>query len=285
MTTCERRLLQAVGERLEQARARGVTKLAERLRLDLADALARHVEVLADLFERVLLAVRAEAVAEFDDDLLARAQGRQHRVGHLPQVRRDDRVGGADARLVLDEVAEVRVLLLADGSFERDRLLRQLEDGAHLRDRHVNFARDLFGRRLAPQLLNQSAAGADELVDGLDHVHGDADRARLIRYRARHRLADPPRRIRRDFIPAPPLQLVHGLHPPDVPLLDEVEELDAAVRVLLGDGDDEPEVGLRQLALRLLHRVLARDDRLVGAFALDGRDAVLLIELLEATSV
>src|SRR5205085_7480092 len=71
MTTCERRLLQAVGERLEQARARRVAQLPKRLRFNLADALARHVEVLADLFERVLLAVRAEAVAEFDDDLLA----------------------------------------------------------------------------------------------------------------------------------------------------------------------------------------------------------------------
>src|SRR5438270_5038935 len=72
MTTCERRLLQAVGERLEQARARRVAQLPKRLRFNLADALACHVEVLADLFERVLLAVRAAAVAALDVDLLAR---------------------------------------------------------------------------------------------------------------------------------------------------------------------------------------------------------------------
>src|ERR1700742_2365851 len=112
--------LQPFGERLEQTRARGVAELAERLGFDLPDALARHVEVLADLFERVLLAVRAEAVAELDDDLFARAEGRKPRVRHLPQVRRHDRVGRAYARLVLDEVAEVRILLLTNRRLQRD---------------------------------------------------------------------------------------------------------------------------------------------------------------------
>src|SRR5438270_6358284 len=277
----ESRLLQAIRESFEQARARRVAELAQSLRLDLADALARHVEVLADLFERVLLAVRAETVTELDDNLLARAERGEHSVRHLPQIRRHDRVGGADARLVLDEVTEVRVLLLADGRFQRDRLLRQLEDGAHLRDGHVNLDGDLLSRRLAPQLLDERAAGADELVDGLDHVHRDADRPSLVGDGARHSLTNPPGCIRREFITASPLELVHGLHQPDVPLLDEVEELQAAVRVLLGDGDDEPEVRFRQLALGFLRLVLARDNRLVGALDLDGRDAVLLLDLLE----
>src|ERR671913_1671046 len=85
-----RGLLQAFVEGLEQARARRVAEFAERLGLDLADALARHVEVLADLFERVLLALRAEAVAQLDDDLFARAEGRQHLIRHLPEVGRHD---------------------------------------------------------------------------------------------------------------------------------------------------------------------------------------------------
>src|SRR3712207_779791 len=141
--------LQALGERLEQARARRVAELAECLGLYLTDALARHVEVLADLFERVLLAVRAESVAELDDDLLARAQGSEHCVRHLPQVRRHDRVGRAYARLVLDEVAEVRVLLLTNRRFKRDGLLRQLEYAANLRHGHVDLRRNLLRGRLA----------------------------------------------------------------------------------------------------------------------------------------
>jgi hypothetical protein len=49
-----------------------MAELAERLGFDLADAFARDGEVLADLLERVLAAVRAEAEAHLDDLLLAR---------------------------------------------------------------------------------------------------------------------------------------------------------------------------------------------------------------------
>src|ERR1700748_1649246 len=85
-------LLQAFGEGFQKARARRGTEFAERLGLDLAYALTRHVEILSYLFERVLLARRAQAVSEFDDDLFARTQGREHGVGHCTQIRRDDRI-------------------------------------------------------------------------------------------------------------------------------------------------------------------------------------------------
>jgi hypothetical protein len=82
--------------------------------------------------------------------------------------------------LVLDEVAQVAVLLLADGCLERDRLLGDLEDLAHLVHRHFHLGRDLFRGWLASQLLHELAGGPDELVDRLDHVHGDADGAGLV---------------------------------------------------------------------------------------------------------
>src|SRR6266567_835890 len=44
----------AFQEASELLRARRMAELAQRLRLDLADALARDVELLADLFERVV---------------------------------------------------------------------------------------------------------------------------------------------------------------------------------------------------------------------------------------
>src|SRR5205085_347284 len=116
-------LTNAFEERLELARARGVAQFPKRLSFDLPDALARDGEVLADLFERVLAAVVAEAEAHLDDLLLARGERRQNLVRYLAQVRDDDGVRGVKYGLVLDEVAEVRVLFLADGSFERDRLL------------------------------------------------------------------------------------------------------------------------------------------------------------------
>ena len=152
-----------------------------------------------------------------------------------------------------------RVLLLADRRLERDGLLGDLQDLADLVERQLHLLRDLFRSRLAADLLHQVAAGADELVDGLDHVHRDADGARLIGDGAGDGLADPPRGVGGELVAALVLELVHRLHQADVALLDQVEELQAAVRVLLRDGDHEAQVRLHQLGLGPLRLALARE--------------------------
>jgi hypothetical protein len=98
----------------------------------------------------------------------------------------------------------------------------------------------------------QAAAGADELVDGLDHVHRDADGAGLVGDGAGDGLANPPGGVGGEFVAAAVFEFVDGLHQADVAFLDQVEELQAAVGVFFGDGDDEAEVGLDELALGLL---------------------------------
>src|SRR3954452_14822174 len=103
----------AVEEALELAAAERVLQLADRLRLDLADPLPRHLEDPAHLLQRVGVAV-PQAVPQLDDLALAVRQRLEHLLDlvleHLLR-------GGADRRLgavVLDEVAEVAVLALAD---------------------------------------------------------------------------------------------------------------------------------------------------------------------------
>ena len=93
-------------------------------------------------------------------------------------------------------------------------------------------------------------------------MHGDADGARLVGDRAGDRLPNPPGGIGRELVAAAVLELVDRLHQADIAFLDQVEELQAAVGVFLGDGDDEAQVrlhhlllGLARLALALLHHV------------------------------
>src|SRR5690606_36110300 len=157
----------ALDERAQALAAARVAELAERLRLDLTDALARHLEVLTDLFEGVV-ALLADAEAHAQDLLLTRGEGGQHLPGLLGEVHVDDRVRGAHEALVLDEVAQVAVLFLADRRLERDGLLGDLPDLADLLERELHLLRDLLRGGLAADLLHQVAAGADELVDGLD---------------------------------------------------------------------------------------------------------------------
>src|SRR5208282_4095614 len=74
-----------IQERAQAVAAAGVAQFAQSLGLDLADALARHREMLADLFERMLAAV-LQAEAHLNDLLLARAQRLEHLRGLLAQV-------------------------------------------------------------------------------------------------------------------------------------------------------------------------------------------------------
>src|SRR5499427_3702716 len=229
--------------------------------LDLTDALARHREPLADLFQRVVL-VNADAEAHAQYALLARREQGERARGGLTQVRLNGGVDRQDRVLVLDEIAEVGILLVPDRGFQRQRLLGDLEHPAHLLERHAELFGKLLGRGLAADLVEHLARLTHDLADGLNHVHGDADGARLVGGSARDRLPDPPGGIGRELVAAAILEFVDRLHQADIAFLDQVEELQAAVGVFLGDGDDQAQVrlhhlllGLSRLALALLHHL------------------------------
>ena len=110
-----------------------------------------------------------------------------------------------------------------------------------------------------PELADQHALGAADLVELLDDVDRDPDRAALVGERAGDRLADPPGGVGRELEAAAPVELLDGAHQAERALLDQVEEGQAAAAVALGDRDDEPQVGLDHL---LLGRLVAELDAL-----------------------
>jgi hypothetical protein len=112
-----------------------------------------------------------------------------------------------------------------------DGLLGHAQHGAHAIDRQVHLFRDFLRRRVAPEFLQQLLVHTHQLVDRLDHVHRDADRAGLISNRARDRLADPPRRVGGEFVAAAVLEFLHRAHEAHVALLDQVEEGQPAIGV------------------------------------------------------
>ena len=159
----------------------------------------------------------------------------------------------------------MRIFLFADGRLQRDRLLRDLQHLPHLGHGDIHTLGDLFAGGLAAQLLHQLPRGADELVDGLDHVHRNADRPGLVGDGARDGLPDPPGCVGRELVATAVFELIHRLHQADVAFLDEVKELQTAVGVLLGDGNHQAQVGLNELALGDLGVHIALDDFALGA--------------------
>src|SRR3954452_18369952 len=98
-------------------------ELLQRVVLDLADALARDAERPADLLERLRRAT-VQAEAERDDLALAEGQRVERLLDVLPAEAELRRLERALGRLVLNEVAEARVLLLTDRLLQADRELR-----------------------------------------------------------------------------------------------------------------------------------------------------------------
>src|ERR1700693_1134194 len=78
-------------ERLQFLGPRRVAQLAERLRFDLADSFACHVEGAPDFLEGVLRAV-ADTEAHLQDLLFPRGQGLQHAPRLVLEVRDQDRL-------------------------------------------------------------------------------------------------------------------------------------------------------------------------------------------------
>src|SRR5207344_2133070 len=100
----------------------------------------------------------------------------------------------------------------------------------------------LFLRRFAAELDLEAASRPTELLLPLDDVDGYADRARVVRDRALHRLANPPGRVGRELVAAAPVELLDRAVQAERALLDQVEERQALVAVVLGDRDDQAQV-------------------------------------------
>ena len=94
------------------------------------------------------------------------------------------------------------------------------------------------------------AARAQHRVQLLDHVHRQADGARLVHDRALDALADPPGGIGGEAKPALRIELLDGVDQPEIAFFDQVEQRESAVAVVLGDVDHQPQVVLDHLLAR-----------------------------------
>ena len=223
-----------------------MAEFAQRLRLDLTNAFAGHVEQAADFLEGTAVPVGKAEPEVHDLPLAVRQRVENLTQAFLEQMPLGD-LKGIFARQVRDEIAIMRVIIVANLRLQRNRLLGHALDGTHLVNGDVHLLRQLQLVRLATELLDQPLLDTHELVNGLDHVHGDADRARLVGDRTRRRLTNPPRGIGRKLVAPLVLELLNRLHEAGVALLDEVEEREPAIHVLLDDRNDETEVRLDHL--------------------------------------
>src|SRR5919112_372936 len=166
----------------------------------------------------------AEAVAQLEDAALAVAQVLERLAQRLLREDLGGALVGRLGPLVGDELAELGLLLVADRLLEADRRLRAALDRVDLLRVDAGDLGDLLGGGLAAQLGDELALGAADLVELLDDVDRDADRARLVGERASDRLADPPCRVGRELEALAVVELLGSADQAERSLLDQVEE-------------------------------------------------------------
>src|SRR5690606_28281365 len=102
-----------IEEAAQLARTARMLELAKSLGFNLPDAFAVHRELLADFLKRVVR-IHADAESHAQDPFLARRQGGEHPRRRLAQIGLNGGVNRQDRVLVLDEVAEMRILFVSD---------------------------------------------------------------------------------------------------------------------------------------------------------------------------
>src|SRR5262245_17743974 len=184
------------------------SEAGECLSLELAHALARETQLVADRLERPRLAVEAEPKLE-DPPLALRK-----RIECAPDALLTEGLLGlverVDGLAVGEEVAELALVVRADVLVQRDGRLGGAERLVDVLDRQARGLRELLLSRLAAELDLEPACGPAELLLALDDVDGNADRAGVVRDRTLHGLANPPGRVRGELEAAPPVELLDG---------------------------------------------------------------------------
>ena len=100
---------------------------------------------------------------------------------------------------------------------QRDGFTAILLDLDDLLGSHVEFLRQFLRGGFTTQVLQHLALDTGKLVNDLNHVHGDADRASLVGHRSGDRLTDPPRGVGRELVPLRVVKLFDRANKTEVP--------------------------------------------------------------------
>ena len=167
------------------------------------------------------------------------------RFGHL--FVRQHHVERRNSLFVLDGILDAAIVFCAQRRFEGKRHSVDANQLAELFGGQVHLEGEFLSGGLALKLSEQVNPHVSEPVHDLVRVNRNPYRARLIAERAFDRLPNPPRGLRGEFVAEPVVELVDGSHEPDVPFLNQVEEVEPTARVSIRYGHDQAEIGLHDL--------------------------------------
>ena len=206
---------------------------------------------MADLFQCVAVTI-TQPIPQFDNLSLAVTQAFEHLGDPVAKHLLSSTNGWVLSPCVGKQVAKMAVFTVAHRTIEADWIATHGRYPPRFVYRRAGPGGDLFDRRLAPVFLEQLSRHVSDARHCLNHVHGDPDRATLIRHCASDGLSNPPRGIRAKLEASAVFKLIHRPHESGIAFLNEIQKREAAVAVLFSDGHNQPEIPFGEPAFCLL---------------------------------
>lgn len=221
-------------------------EFAKGLGFDLADTFAGQADFLADLLEGERLAAR-QAETQSQNRRFAFVDGVEQFVDGFDFIIIEDGLIGGGGTFVVEHFAEREGVAFAvdrglGGSLEGP---DGVPDHADFFGGHLHGVGQFIDTGLAMEFGFQFAGGAFAQRDEFDHVGGDVDGLDGVDEGAFDGLLDPPGGVGAEARALGGVETFDGFEQAEVALFDEVDQGQAAVAVVLGDGNDEAQIGAR----------------------------------------
>ncbi len=184
-------------------------------------------------------------------------------------------------RGVLNEIAQMRVFIVANRRFHGDRLFGDFQHLADLVFRHQHAFGQFFRGRLTAHFLQHLTGNTVEFVDGLNHMHRNTYGARLIRNGTSDCLPNPPGGVSGELVATTVFELIYRFHQANVAFLNQIQELKAAVGVFLGNRNNQTQVGFHHLFLGATRFGFTNRHTAVDVFHLFDSQAGFFLDLLQ----
>src|SRR5438128_7419563 len=198
-------------ETLELPDTSRMPHFAQGLCFNLTNPLAGNLELPTYLLQRSAVAIdQPKSLLEYLPFPIS--ERLQHVLDFFLQQNNGSHIARVFGASVLDKVAEICFFALAYRRLERDWLLRHFQDRANTIHWQEHFFGYFVGRRFSPIFLHQLFLYTHELVNRLNHMDGNSNRARLVGDGAGDGLANPPRRVSGKFVAPPVFEFLDCFH-------------------------------------------------------------------------
>ena len=165
----------------------------------------------------------------------------------LDQVSAFEITSGHDGRLIGDQIPQFRVRFIPHHGVQGGRPHGDPAQLSHSLGGDPDLLGEFFVGGFATQLVRKLHGDPPHLSEFIDQMDWKADGLGLVSESPPNGLLDPPRPVGAEFGAASGVEPFHALHQANVSLADQIEQRKSKAGIVMGNLDDQTEIGADHL--------------------------------------